>query len=50
MIDDFPDGIFTLAGRVAMVVFELVRVTTAPAAGAGPERVMVPDTTFVELP
>jgi FlaG/FlaF family flagellin (archaellin) len=37
-----PPGTVTLAGTVATEVRELVSVTEAPAAGAGPERKTVP--------
>ena len=50
MIVDFPDATFALAGTVAAVEFELLIATTAPVDGAVPERVIVPVTTFVELP
>lgn len=45
-----PLAIFTEAGTVAAVAFELTSVTTAPAAGAGPLRVTVPLTTSVDPP
>ena len=37
-----PAAIVTLAGTCAAAVLPLVRVTTAPADGAGPVRVTVP--------
>ena len=37
-----PAGIVTLAGTVATDVALLARVTTVPAAGAGPDMVTVP--------
>jgi len=37
-----PEVTVTLAGTVATAVFELVRVTTSPAAGAFPSKVTVP--------
>ena len=38
----FPEDTVTLAGTVATAVELLVRVTTIPAVGAGPESVTVP--------
>jgi hypothetical protein len=37
-----PAGIVTLAGTVAVAVALLVRATTAPPGGAGPESATVP--------
>jgi hypothetical protein len=37
-----PWGMVTFAGTVALAVFALVRVTTAPPAGAGPFNIAVP--------
>jgi len=39
--EDCPDGMLTLAGKVA-AIFELERVTVAPPLGAGPFKVIVP--------
>jgi hypothetical protein len=47
---DFPAGTVIVAGTVAAVVTELLRLTTLPPAGAGPESVIVPLTAVVELP
>jgi hypothetical protein len=45
-----PEATVTDAGTVAATVFELVSVTTVPAAGAGPVSVTVPVTAVVLPP
>ncbi len=45
-----PAAIFTVAGMDAAPVFELDKVITVPADGAGPLNITVPVTTFVDLP
>lgn len=45
-----PPAILTDAGIVASFVFELERVTVAPAGSADPLRVTVPDAVVCEPP
>jgi hypothetical protein len=48
--DVFPAGTLTVAGTLATFGCDELKFTKTPPAGAGPFKVTVPVTTFVELP
>jgi hypothetical protein len=50
LIVSAPLRIFTLAGTVTTLVFELVNVTVSPVVGASPVSSTVPDTGVFEPP